>query len=449
MKLSDQLAEIETIFIVMLENRSFDHILGYLSLPPCNRDVEGIRQAWSSNYVNQFKGVTYAPWHRSDPYIPVDPPHERGDISVQMGGPIPNAPMGGFVESYASDSRVTADGRGDVMGYYTPAELPVTDFLARNYLVCDQWFAAVPSSTQPNRLMAMAGYSMRDFTKSGMLDDQKLVYDWLAGNGRTCRVYYESFPFFMLMPAVAERFLADVATRNSFRTLEWLKNDLLAPGAIPDVIFIEPSYYDAPHIVPPDDNHPLAPVSGGEQLLWRVYDAVTANFERWQKSLMIVTYDENGGFFDHVSPPASTTPFNHGETYQPYATTGVRVPALIVSPWTQRSDSQPGEYHQILDHLSVLKLLAAKFTPGREYSDDVKQRTVSGSVADIPILSAASTNILTPPPYPTPMDVPAPADQMGMLVPNALAFRNALEYVRQRDAGAAARMIPALAHYFR
>lgn len=449
MKLSDKLAEIETIFVVTLENRSFDHMLGYLSLPPFNRGIEGIKQAWSSGYASVFNGTKYPPWHRSDPYIAVDPPHERGDIDVQMGGPIANAPMNGFLRSYVSDSRVKAASYGDVMGYYTPAELPITDFLAQNYLVCDQWFAAVPSSTQPNRLMAMAGYSMRDFTKSGMLDDQDLVYDWLGANGRTWRVYYESFPFFLLMPKIAEAFLADEVHRNSFRTLECLKNDLLAPDPIPDVIFIEPAYYDAPHIAPPDDNHPLAPITGGEQFLWRVYDAVTANAERWQKSLMIVTYDENGGFFDHVSPPAFAAPLNHSEAFPPYVTSGVRVPAIVVSPWTQRSNTQPGEYHEILDHLSVLKLLASKFTPGREYSNDVAQRTVSGNVADIPVRSAPSLDILAPPHYPTLMDVPAPADEMGMLTPNALAFRNALEYVRQKDPGAAARMVPALAHYFR
>ena len=385
MKLSDKLAEIETIFIVMLENRSFDHMLGYLSLPPYNRDIEGIKQAWSSNYTNVFYLATYRPWYRSDPYVPVDPPHERGDIDVQMGGPIQSAPMNGFVQSYTSDSRVKPVDYGDVLGYYTPAEIPITHFLSDRYLVCDRWFAAVPSSTQPNRLMAMAGYSLRDFTKSGMLEDQTLVYDWLRENARTWRVYYESFPFFMLMPKVAEWFLADVTDRTSFRKLESLKNDLLAPSPIPDVIFIEPAYYDAPHIAPPDDNHPLAPITGGEQFLWRVYDAVTANAERWKKSLMIVTYDENGGFFDHVSPPAFAAPLNHGEAFPPYVTSGVRVPAIIVSPWTQRSDTQPGEYHEILDHLSVLKLLASKFTPGREYSDDVAQRTVSGSVADIPV----------------------------------------------------------------
>src|SRR5208282_1340299 len=97
MKLSEKLAEIETIFIVMLENRSFDHMLGYLSLPPYKRDIEGIRQAWAKNYASVCDAKPYPPWHRSHPYVPIDPPHERGDISVQMGGPIPNAPMKGFV----------------------------------------------------------------------------------------------------------------------------------------------------------------------------------------------------------------------------------------------------------------------------------------------------------------------------------------------------------------
>ena len=75
MKLADVLNRIDTIFIVMLENRSFDHILGYLSLAPFNRDVEGIAQAWKKPYSNAYKGITQAPWHRSDPYVAIDPPH--------------------------------------------------------------------------------------------------------------------------------------------------------------------------------------------------------------------------------------------------------------------------------------------------------------------------------------------------------------------------------------
>jgi phospholipase C len=449
MKLSDKLAEIETIFIVMMENRSLDHMLGYLSLPPYNRDLEGIKQAWGKNYASILDNRPYPPWHRADPYVSVDPPHERSDISVQMGRPVSSAPMNGFVESYVSDSRVKPIDYGNVMGYYTSAEIPVTHFLADNFLVCDHWFAAVPSSTQPNRLMAMAGYSMSDTTKSGLLEDQRLVYDWLRENGRRWRVYHESFPFFILMPKVAEWFLADVARRDSFRGLEWLKSDLLAPAATPDVVFIEPVYYDAPHIAPPDDNHPLAPITGGEQFLWRVYDAVTANVQRWQKSLLIVTYDENGGFLDHVSPPAFTSPLNHGETYPAYATTGVRVPALIISPWTQRSSDQSGVYHETLDHLSILKLLASKITPARDYSEEARQRTVSGTVSDIPIRPSPSSDILTPPSYPTPLAAPAPADEMGMLSPNALAFRNALEQLRQKDLAAAKLRFPALEQHLR
>lgn len=427
-------------------------MLGYLSLAPFKRDVQGIAQAWQAGYSNTFKGIKQPPWHRSDSYVAIDPPHERADISVQMGGPIPKAPMSGFMKSYGSDSRVTPAQYNDVMGYYTPAEVPVTDFLAQHYLVCDQWFAAVPSSTQPNRLMAMAGYSMRDATRSDIIEGHDLVYDWLEHAGRTWRVYYESFPFFMLMTKVAEQFLGDVASRDKFRHLSWLKNDMLAPQPVPDVIFVEPSYYDAPHISPPDDNHPLAPITGGEQFLWRVYDAVTANFERWQKSLMIVTYDENGGFFDHVSPPACTSTFTHGERYASYATMGVRVPALVVSPWTQKPQDATrysGEHHGVLDHLSMLKLLSQKFTPGHDYSTDTAQRTVSGSVAEVPVLQTPDLQILTPPQYPTLMAVPPPADELGMLSPNALAFRQALEYMRGRNSSAAAQMIPALTHYFR
>jgi phospholipase C len=198
-----ELDKVNTVFVVMMENRSFDHMLGYLDLAPYSKAVVGIKDAWLKNFVNRYQGQAYGPWHRSDLTINVDPPHERGDIDVQIGGEIPNAPMSGFVESYASSSEVGASDLANVMAYYTAAEVPITGFLADHFLVCDHWFACLPASTQPNRLMAMSGYAMRQNTPSTALENQDLVYDWLDTRGISWRVYHEGFPFLLMMPKVA------------------------------------------------------------------------------------------------------------------------------------------------------------------------------------------------------------------------------------------------------
>ena len=147
---------IDTIVYVMLENRSFDHLLGYLSLPPSGRaDVEGLRAdpAWQARYGGRFAHLTDA-----GQKLVTDPPHERPNIAVQLGAPASGVyPMNGFVQSCPAIDPVTQSPL--VMGYYLAEDVPVADFFARQFTVCDHWFASLPAGTQPNRLMAMSGYS--------------------------------------------------------------------------------------------------------------------------------------------------------------------------------------------------------------------------------------------------------------------------------------------------
>ena len=156
------LKKIEHIFVVMMENRSFDHLLGYLDLAPHNRtDIIGIKDAQSKGYGNLQNGTKYTPQPRTDPAVPVDPLHEREPVAQQMrwrpGDPL----MTGFVADYAT---VSPNDAFPVGQYYTADQVPVLNFLAEHFCVCDHWFACLPASTHPNRLMAMSGYAMRDHT---------------------------------------------------------------------------------------------------------------------------------------------------------------------------------------------------------------------------------------------------------------------------------------------
>jgi phospholipase C len=261
------------------------------------------------------------------------------------------------------------------MGYFTPAELPISDFLARNFCVCDRWFSALPAGTQPNRLMAMSGHTLID-KNVHILPTQPLMYDWLSQRGIRWRVYHEGMPFFAMML----NWTAKIFDSELFRGFERLVPDISesAVGEMPQVIFVEPTYTDAPHIGPSSDDHAPSGASAGQEFLMKVYNAITYDPTLWQNLVMIITYDEHGGFFDHVPPPAVETRPAASANYECFQTLGVRVPAFVVSPFVKGGQA----FHSTLDHTSILKFLGALFSPDRCYSAEVDNRRV-GSVLDV------------------------------------------------------------------
>ena len=378
------LDKIQTIVVVMMENRSFDHMLGYLSLEPYNWNVDGLGKtsAWLDQAASVYAGSKYPPFGLTDPYdaMDADPPHERDQIATQMGTAVAGVfPMDGFVINYASAQgamTVTPGSQPPVMGYFSAEQVPVTDFFAQNFAVCDHWYSSLPAGTQPNRLMAMSGFSTIDVNQVP-LPDQELVYDWLTRNKIRWRVYYEGLPFFTMML----RWIPDLLIGEHFRPLAELYDDVQnePPGEFPQVVFIEPTYTDAPHLGPSSDDHAPSAVKGGQAFLLEAYRCLTRVPDVWKGTVMVVTYDEHGGFFDHVSPPALRTDPPPGARYQKgFDTLGVRVPGFVISPFV----APKTVFSQTLDHTSVLKFIGQKFGPGGSYSDLVDQRAV-GSVLDV------------------------------------------------------------------
>ena len=374
------LSDIDTIIIVIMENRSFDHILGYLSLPttPNPMPVDGLSSDpdWIAAHANLNAGATYA----CQPLAPdvqtiSDPAHDHLSISMQITIPPADAAlpgMGGFAQSYATYSSPTPADPGLVMGYYDQTAVPVFDFFARHFVVCDHWFASLPLGTQANRFMAMAGESPIVDNASVFLPDQKLVYDWLTEQKvRWCA--YQSggfFPFFSLMPD----WLPEIATsltlsalggRGRFRRYAKFADEWRSPDPMPSVIFIEPEYTDGPHSSPNDD-HPPTGVAPGQAFLADIYQTLISNSARWAKAMMVVTYDEHGGFFDHIPPLPIPAQVNN----RPFATTGVRVPAFVISPQVAAGQVFNGD----LDHTSILQLLDDRFARGQGYSLAVNAR---------------------------------------------------------------------------
>jgi phospholipase C len=371
------LSDIETIVIVMMENRSFDHMLGYLSLENI-LPVEGLRQdrAWQDTFRNSYSGQAYSLF-KIAPHTtpPSDPQHDRRSIAMQIQtppiGPGPTT-MGGFVESYARFSDPVPHNPGAVMGFFDAQSVPVFDFFARNFCVCDHWFAPLPLGTQANRLMAMAGESLLLDNAGSFLPEQQLVYDWLTEHHITWCAYQagDFLPFFSLMPTklveiASQLTLSQLGVDSHFRRYTRLRENWASADPLPQVIFVEPEYTDGPHLSPNDD-HPPTGVGAGQRLLGELYGILTSNATRWAKTLLVVTYDEHGGFFDHV-PPLSIPTTIAGLVLD---TTGVRVPAFIVSPYVGKGSV----FHGPLDHTSLLQLLHDRFLSGEGYSVAVNER---------------------------------------------------------------------------
>jgi phospholipase C len=385
------LSRIKRIVIVMMENRSFDHLLGYLCLAPNNRkNVAGLGSdgVWLDKAASVYNGNKYPPFLLTDPFIAMDadPPHERDQIATQMGIAVDGIfPMNGFVSNYATAKGaelLTAGSQPPVMGFFSAEQAPITDFFAQNYAICDHWFSALPAGTQPNRLMAMSGFTNIEVNQTP-LPDQDLAYDWLTRNGIRWRVYHQDMPFFAMML----RWIPDILKEEHFRPLDRLYHDVQnePPDQFPQIVFIEPTYTDAPHLGQSSDDHAPSAITGGQKFLLQTYRSMTLVPELWQGTVMIVTYDEHGGFFDHLSPPPLRTVPPVGALFERgFETLGVRVPAFVISPFV----SPKTVFSKRLDHTSILKFIGQKFGKNGSYSDLVDKRAV-GSVSDVIDVSAA------------------------------------------------------------
>jgi phospholipase C len=444
---------IDTVAVVIMENRSFDHMLGYLSLPPHNRAVDGIQlnPDDTHKFTNDYRGHIYPQFHLTELSLPTDPPHERTFINMQLGPPTNGVfPMNGFVRSYATQREVERDDQPPVMGYYTSAEIPITHFLAENFAICDKWFASLPASTQPNRLMAMSGFSRIDGNVPGDLPEQTFVYDWLTKRKIRWRVYHEGLPFLALMPS----WLTDIVTGKHFSDFDQLVVDVQdeEDESFPQVIFIEPTYTDAPHLHDASDDHPPSSIHGGQEFLSKVYQALTSNPKRWARTLLIITYDEHGGFYDHVSPllletkppeydpdaPPLPVTDNPGQDpspiadYASFTSTGVRVPAFVVSPLVT-----PGRiYSQAMDHTAILKLIGMKFGESK-YSSFVDSRNLPGTILEVLDLDTPGQHIPTPPPL----------GYMPAASVNSMAFKAAAERMYRKHPEGTKRRFPYLWHF--
>ncbi len=199
------------------------------------------------------------------------------------------------------------------------------------------------------------------------------------------------------------------------------------------MIFIEPTYGDAPHLGRSTDDHAPSGISDGQEFLMQVYNAVTATPSFWRSSVLIVTYDEHGGFFDHVSPPLIPTDPPPGASYTPFESLGVRTPAYVISPFVK-----PCPVHSLFDHTSVLKFLGEKFGANGSYSSLVDARPVESVSATLdfanpilvsPPVPAVNDYLNQRPPAPAGATVPAPDNELKE------SFRQGTEEMKRKGGG--------------
>lgn len=404
---------VDTIVIVMMENRSFDHVLGFLSHESfdARTDIDGLHQHsatfdWDNPDDN---GDIYGPTATPDGYVPWDMPHGRDEIAAQ----IDSGSMLGFVKSYFKFQQVN---RSPVpMRFCRPDDIPVTAALARNYTVCDRWFASLPDDTFPNRLMSLSGYTNIDDTSVvkppfDLLPDQTTVFDWLASKQKDFRIYVDAEPIANLGPP-ASMLLMKSQWRNvisNAHTLDTLAQHWQSADRAPDVIYCEPFFNDFATAIGihGNCNHPPLPMAYGEAFLRRVYTTLISNPAKWARTMLVICYDEHGGFFDHVPPPTmryAPPPGSCWQQQKPFDQLGIRVPAIIASPLVEHQSS----YRGLLDHTSILQLMVEKFGVPSDlaYFGDAANRKASG----IQSLSATITRTtprrnewLTLPPPPAP-----------------------------------------------
>jgi phospholipase C len=446
---------VDTIVVVMLENRSFDHMLGYLRLPNIPKlggrdEVDGLRSLDDPQYANASgSGEAVRPFLVDDDApLPGDLPHERAFVAQQVAfAPGDGFAMNGFVRAYEAftGARVVRD--PPPMRVMTPPFLPVTSFFAEEFTVCDQWHAPLPTSTQPNRLMAVSGYTVVDTTHRGLLPDQDTVFDWCERHGVRWRVYSAGLSFFTLMP----KMWPHLVNPRRFRTLSSLSRDVQfeEDATFPQVIFVEPDYDDSPvHLGGhASDDHPPLPLAFGELFLKTVYDAVTSSARRWGRTVMVVTYDEHGGFFDHVAPlavPFAPPPDAHFT--EAFSSTGVRVPAFVLSPYTQRRSVAS----LALDHTSILQMIADRFDPsGAGYSASVEaRRTAASPIGSVTATLSAQPRAETPRSPPVSLSTTVLlSDLREPLTDAQKAFAGALEAFAKDQGHAALEKYPQVAHW--
>jgi phospholipase C len=376
------------VVVLMMENRSFDHLLGWLP------GAHG-RQAGLS--YTDLTGTTY-PTYRLAPDFQgcgyADPDHSWQGGQVQLNG----GRCDGFLRT--PSNRIPKD--TFPIGYYTEPDIPVVAALARSYTTLDRYFAATLNATYPNRFYMHAARTDRD-TNTTTTSTLPTIWDRIAAAGLSGRYYASDLPFLALwgtryasITRPFDAFLADAAA-----------------GSLPNLAFVDPSFNGESQGVSGDD-HPNSDVRSGDAFIASVYHAVRQS-PNWDRTVLVLNFDEWGGFYDHVRPPRvidDTVPPPGTGPHPDYRQLGFRVPCVVISPFSPARVVSAGPY----EHTSILRMVEWRWGLAPLAARDANARNLAG-VLDFrhrrtdqpavpspgPVVSAPCSPLSTKPSPPTPV----------------------------------------------
>jgi len=410
------LGAIDHFVVLMLENRSFDNMVGRLYGPgnappfdhaPRGQPFDGVSGKRLGNLLPAGAVGPEPHWvptgRARGPAVPTPGPGEGyAHVNLQLYGrvlppynrpaPLPAAaPMGGFALDYVRQLRrdgapVDSARYGQVMEGFAPAELPVLCGLARAYAVCDRWFCSVPGATWANRSFLLAG------TSRGFVDDTPYL-QWLRrdaetvldrlpdarGRGPAWRVYFDPRNILPLTGLIFPRLFRHVL--GHFAYMSRFYRDARS-GRLPAFTLIEPSM-----LWWRNDQHPPGSVLPGEALIHDVYTALRSG-PAWERTLLLLTYDEHGGLYDHVAPPPAVPPEPDAPAGQygfRFDRLGPRVCTVLVSPWIEAGTvfraRDAGGREVPCDHTSILRTVCARFGLPPLTARDAAAPDVGGALA--------------------------------------------------------------------
>ena len=381
---------IEHVVVVMMENRSFDHFLGWLP------GADGIQAGLT--FLDQ-NGIA----HHTHPLAPEwngcahpDPDHSYEGGRVQFDGGLND----GWLFKGSGDDEFA-------LGYYVEADRPFMSSLARHYTALDRYFCSILAETYPNRFFMHSATTDRLHNNGVTQTTIPLtIWDRLKARGVSHRYYFNDLPFLALW---GTKYIDTCAPYAQF-LLE------AASGQLPAVSFVDPRFLGEGALVdvgPNDagggisnDDHPHADIRAGDHLLAEIFHALTLS-PNWANTVLIINYDEWGGFYDHVPPPraAASAPLDK-DVVNGQARLGFRVPCIVASPFTKGDPTSPRVYGSPqgqtvpFDHTSVLKLIEWRFglapLTARDASSDV------GNLLDVFDFAHPQTSVPSDIPFPLP-----------------------------------------------
>ena len=358
------------VIVLMLENRSFDHMLGYYDIQNPKIPNDRIDNLTGDEFNLDSKGnqifvsadARYAGDYR------VDPGHHYPDVTEQLfeEEEVPSSrkpTMGGFVKNYEAQPGGSLAASRRVMKCFDPVKLPVLTGLASEFAVCDRWFSSVPGPTLPNRAFAHLATSLGHVDMNPVAYwNARTLYEQLDAQKVSSRVYsHDGNTLAFMFKGLFKKGGKFLGSYGDF--LSDLKGNKL-----PKYCFLEPRFNDwydegTHRYYIANDQHPDNNVAEGELLIHEIYQAIRKS-KYWEKCLFVITYDEHGGFFDHVPPPRTVASGLEpaGSAFD-FTRLGVRVPAVLVSPYIERGTILHDQFEHSSLAATARVLLAPNMPP--------------------------------------------------------------------------------------